>query len=71
MGGDKHLKLIVDSGPNSPVLDAIAFSQAGWHSQLSDGTPVDLVYELQCNEWQGRRQLQLNVLDMRLSSSDA
>ena len=27
VGGDKHLKLIVDSGPNTPVLDAIAFSQ--------------------------------------------
>lgn len=67
VGTNKHLKLIVDSGRRTTVLDAIAFSQAHWAPSLEEGALLDIVYELQCNEWQGRKQLQLNVLDLRLS----
>jgi hypothetical protein len=28
---------------------------------------VDLVYQLEANEWQGRRRLQLNVQDWRIA----
>ena len=68
VGANKHLKLVVDSGASTPVLDAIAFSQGDWSGKLFDGALVDLVYEVQANEWQGRTQLQLNVLDMRLAT---
>ena len=68
VGGDAHLKLVLDSGPESPVLDAIAFSQADWYDRLPEGAYIDAIYELQSNEWQGRRQLQLNVVDLRLST---
>jgi single-stranded-DNA-specific exonuclease len=68
VGGNKHLKLILDSGQDSPVLDAIAFSQADWYDQLPEGTLIDVAYEVQSNEWQGRRQLQLNVVDLRISN---
>jgi single-stranded-DNA-specific exonuclease len=68
VGGEKHLRLIVDSGPQSPVLDAIAFSKGDWVHLLPEGAMVDLVFALQSNEWQGRKRLQLNVMDLRLSS---
>ncbi len=68
VGGNKHLKLILDAGPNTPVVDAIAFSQGEWANSLTEGSLLDVVYELQANEWQGRTTLQLNVLDMRYSS---
>ena len=68
VGGNKHLKLILDSGAQTPVVDAIAFSQGHRADMLSEGALIDVVYELQANEWQGRKQLQLNVLDFRLTN---
>jgi hypothetical protein len=32
---------------------------------LQVGERVDLVFQLEANEWQGRQSLQLNVQDMR------
>ncbi len=69
VGGGKHLKLIVDSGPQTPVVDAIAFGQGEWASVLQQQRLVDLVYYLEANEWNGRQALQLNVQDMRLAGS--
>lgn len=68
VGDGKHLKLIVDSGPASPVLDVIAFRQGKWAKVLAEGSLIDIVYELEANEWQGRQRLQLNVTDMRLAT---
>jgi len=64
VGGGKHLKLIVDSGPSSPVLDGIAFRAGEMAHALAEGSLIDIVYELQANEWQGRQRLQLNVSDI-------
>ena len=64
VGGGKHLKLIVDSGPSSPVLDGIAFRAGELAHTLAEGSLIDIVYELQANEWQGRQRLQLNVADI-------
>ena len=69
VGSGKHLRLMVDVDPHGPVLDAIAFGFGDWASSLTPGTRVDLVYHLEANEWNGRRQLQLNVQDMRLAGS--
>ncbi len=68
VGGGKHLKLILDSGPASQVLDAIAFRQGELARELGEGAAIDIVYELQANEWQGRKRLQLNVVDLRLTA---
>ena len=67
VGDRKHLRLIVDSGPSSPVLDAIAFHHGEWSSVLREDSVIDIVCQIEANEWQGRRRLQLNVQDMRLS----
>ncbi len=67
VGQGKHLKLTVDAGPGSPALDAIAFHQGAWRSELGPGSRVDLAFQLEVNEWQGRRTLQLNVQDLRPS----
>ncbi len=65
VGQGKHLKLSVDAGQGSPTLDAIAFHQGAWRSELRPGSRVDLAFHLEVNEWQGRRTLQLNVQDLR------
>jgi single-stranded-DNA-specific exonuclease len=67
VGEGKHLRLIVDAGPNTPVLDAVAFHQGEWRGYLQEGSQIDLVFQVEANEWQGRKRLQLNVQDLRIS----
>lgn len=69
VGNGKHMRLVVDTDPHGPVLDAIAFQHGEWAARLLPDTRVDLVYHLEANEWQGRRRLQLNVRDLRLAGS--
>ena len=57
-----HLKLRL-AGDGGHALDAIAFRQGPQSDQLP--SQVDLVFQLERNDWNGRRRLQLNVQDMR------
>jgi single-stranded-DNA-specific exonuclease len=70
VGGGKHLRLIVDSDGRTPVLDAVAFQQGAWSTHLHMGDRVDLVFQLESNEWQGRQSLQMNVQDLRRAETD-
>jgi single-stranded-DNA-specific exonuclease len=67
VGEGRHLRLSLDSGPNTPVLDAVFFHHGEWRNQLDDGSLIDVVYQLEANEWQGRRRLQLNLQDLRVA----
>jgi single-stranded-DNA-specific exonuclease len=58
-----HLKLTLSDGRST--WDAIAFRQGQWADQLP--RHIDIVYALEINEWNGRKQLQLNVKDLRPS----
>ncbi len=57
-----HLKLKLARQGQEPV-DAIGFGLGEWNNHLP--IAVDLVYHLELNEWNGRRTLQLNVLDLK------
>ncbi len=65
VGGGKHLRLVVDEGAAGPVFDAVAFQQGEWAELLDDGSRIDLAFQVEINEWQGNRRLQLNVQDLR------
>ena len=58
----RHLKLRVanDSGAQ---LDAIGFGLGDWAKQIP--RRIDAAYHAEMNEWQGRRSLQLHLLDIR------
>jgi hypothetical protein len=64
------LRLIVEPSEQGSVLDAVAFQQGQWSNQLRVGDSLDLVFQLEINEWQGRQSLQMNVQDMRRAGSD-
>jgi single-stranded-DNA-specific exonuclease len=64
----KHLKLRVRIGDK--ILDAIGFNQAFWANTLRVGDKIDLVYELDCNEWNGRKDLQLKVIDLNINKKE-
>ncbi|NDJ85331.1 MAG: single-stranded-DNA-specific exonuclease RecJ [Chloroflexi bacterium] len=56
-----HLKLRLADGPLS--VDAIAFRLGEWFTRLPPY--IDVAYHLQINEWNGRTNLQMNVIDIR------
>lgn len=62
VGRDRdHLKLTVSDGTN--FLDAIAFRQGHWVDQLPER--IDVAFQFELNEFNGRRMLQLNVRDIQ------
>ncbi|MFN8486395.1 MAG: single-stranded-DNA-specific exonuclease RecJ [Caldilineaceae bacterium] len=67
VGQRKHLRLVLDAGQGSLVLDGVAFNQAEWVKQLAEGSRIDIVFHVEANEWQGRRVLQLNIEDLRIA----
>ncbi len=67
VGGGKHLRLVVDEGASGPVYDAVAFQQGAWAAELREGARIDMVFQVEINEWQGDRRLQLNIQDLRHS----
>src|SRR4029450_7244038 len=42
VGNGKHLRLVVDGGPQTPVIDAVAFQQGEWCAQVPEGGLIDL-----------------------------
>lgn len=58
----KHLK--VKLGRNGmPPIDAIGFGLGDWEKQMP--SRVDAAYHLEMNEWNGRSNLQMRLLDIR------
>jgi single-stranded-DNA-specific exonuclease len=64
---ESHLKLKL-KGRGSVPLDAIGFNLGEWAKRIP--ATVDVAYNLEINEWNGNRSVQLNLLDLRESVSD-
>jgi len=64
VGAGKHLKLTLGFG--DLTLAAIAFSQGFHAGRVQTGTVVDAVFELGSNEWNGRKDMQLRVIDLKV-----
>ena len=62
---NSHLKLTVSD--DWITYDAIAFRQGYWVDQLPKY--VDLAYNLEINEYQGKKRIQLNVKDIKPSGT--
>lgn len=63
----KHLRLEVHDGKGT-TRKAIAFGMGAKAEHLKIGSPIDLVYHVSINEWNGNRELQLKVVDMKASA---
>lgn len=65
VGADgKHMRLMV-SHKTSVIRKAIGFCFGSWCEKLSMGDTVDMVFEVGVNEWNGNRELQLKIVDLR------
>jgi len=64
-----HLRLTVNP-PDANVWKMIGFGFGEWSKKLNMGDLVDVVYEIGVNEWNGNRELQLKIEDLKLSKLD-
>jgi single-stranded-DNA-specific exonuclease len=62
---ENHLRFVVQQ-PHREVMEGIGFGLAHFYPLLESG-PVDLVYTVDENEFNGQTKLQLKVLDVRAS----
>ncbi len=76
IGQGKHVKMGVEAvgqpgtkRQSGQIFDAVAFQQGERTRWLPEGVLIDIVFQLEANHWQGRRMLQLNIQDMRVSQS--
>ncbi|MGE5107355.1 MAG: single-stranded-DNA-specific exonuclease RecJ [Sphingobacteriales bacterium] len=62
---EQHIKFVVRQG-NSTV-NGIGFNMADKFPLLQMKRPLDIVYTLDENEWNGEKSIQLKIIDIRLS----
>lgn len=60
---EQHIKFSVSQ--NQSVFNGIGFGMADKFPTLEAKKPVDIVFTLDENEWNGNRQLQMKVVDLR------
>lgn len=67
MGIDsQHIKLRIKQN-NSNIISALGFGRAGEWQDLQIKDKIDIVYYVEINEFNGRREVQLKVVDLKKS----
>lgn len=67
MGKDgKHLRLTVNP-KGGRIQKMVGFGFGEWATKLQMGSVVDVVYEVSINEWNGNRELQCRIVDLKTS----
>jgi single-stranded-DNA-specific exonuclease len=62
-----HIRFVLKQ--DNIVFTGIGFNMAEKFPLLQTGKPIDIVYTIDENEWNGETNLQLKVIDFRLSES--
>lgn len=62
---EQHLKAVLRQ--DGVIMNGIGFNMAAKFSLLENGKPVDLVFSIDENEWNGNKNLQLKIIDVRSS----
>ena len=64
---EQHIRFSLKQG--SATLTGIGFGMAAKFPLLEQGKPLDIVFRIDENEWNGSKNLQLRMIDFRLSAS--
>ena len=62
---EQHIRFSLQQG--SIQMDGIGFGLAGKFHLLQTGSPIDLVFTVEENEWNNQKNIQLKVIDLALS----
>lgn len=66
VGADKkHLKIVARLADGSSI-DCIGFRLGQFSDQIQKNKPIDLVAEVERDEWNGRKKIQMKVIDFRI-----
>jgi single-stranded-DNA-specific exonuclease len=65
----EHLRVVLRQ--DNIIFSGIGFGMAHKFALLQMKKPVDVVFKIDENEWNGQKNLQLRVIDLRLSDSSA
>ena len=63
--GKEGNHLHVDLTDRQLALEGIAFGKGDWATYIQNGNPVDVCYTLEENSFNGRKTLQMRVLDIK------
>lgn len=61
-----HLRINLSQG-NGVRKKFIGFCLGEWCQKLKVGNKIDVVFEVDVNEWNGNRELQMKIIDLKLS----
>jgi single-stranded-DNA-specific exonuclease len=62
---EAHIKFVVRQ--NNTVMNGIGFNMVEKFPLLQNNMPVDIVFSIDENEWNGNKSLQLKIIDCRVS----
>lgn len=62
---EQHIRFVLKQ--NSITLNGIGFNMADKFNLLQQNKPIDIVFTIDENEWNGNKNLQLKMIDLRLS----
>jgi single-stranded-DNA-specific exonuclease len=66
--GSKHLKLTLRAESGSPkIFDSIGFGMGEKFPDLGRGGKIDIVCNLQEDEWNGNKKIQLRLIDLKIA----
>lgn len=60
-----HLRLTVVP-PNGGMYKLVGFGFGHLTNKIQLGSPIDIAYEVEINEWNGKKELQMRIVDIRL-----
>lgn len=61
----QHLRLMVGSHGHPDVVKLIGFSVTDRFPPITPGSVIDVVFEVDINQWNGNRELQLKIVDLK------
>ncbi|MDO5036058.1 MAG: single-stranded-DNA-specific exonuclease RecJ [Porphyromonas sp.] len=63
-----HLKMTLSHPGKIPIFQAVGYNQSAHLPEIQDNTPFDILYTIEEYVRQGKRQVQLNVVDLQIQS---
>jgi single-stranded-DNA-specific exonuclease len=64
---EQHIRFSVKQ--NNVTITGIGFGMANKYVLMQQKPPIDIVFKIDENEWNGQKSLQLRVIDIRTSLS--